>query len=453
MPVTPNIYRSADAGAPVHFNGWGALLDILDACLVNGYGGGFATGIITSDGTNVSDGDTVTVGTRTYTFRTTRAAVNDVAIGASAAASLQNLAGTINLYNVSAPAAYFAGTIGHADVWAQAITATTITLQARVAGTAGNAIALTRAAAHLTVSAATLTGGTAPGTTKAGAGWTIEFTGPGRRVYRSGAGSRCYLDVLDNGPNTTYFDQAARCYAFEAVSAIGSLFAPSTGSGGFGQTNQVNVAKSGQIPSLTVSAPTQPWLLVADNRTFYLFYQAPGIGAGNAYAVLKFGDMQSLISGDTAKSLLCAIGNFYTLGSQYQYEYGGLLSAVGGTQYLWLQRNWSGIISNVSAAKVGDLSRGAGSFQGNLSLPHAPDGGLYVSPVYLFEGASGAGVQRGILRGWYQPLHAVASWNDGDQIPGSGSFAGHTFLVIKPLIPGSSSAAGALMLDIYDWPT
>jgi len=451
MPVTPKIYRSADAGAPVLFNGWGSFLDILDACLVNGYGGGFATGSITSDGVNVSDGDTVTIGSRTYTFRTTRAAINDVLIGASAAASLQNLAGTINAYNLTT--AYFAGTAGHADVWAPTISATVVTLQARVAGTAGNSLVLTRSSTHLTVSGSgTLTGG-ASGTPKTSAGWTIEFTGPGRRVYRPGAGSRCYLDVLDNNPDTTYFGGGARMFGFETVTALGTGFAASTGSGQFGQTNQYNCVKYGSAQSLTVSATIcTPWLMLADDRTFYFFYYAPA-ALSNTYFLTKFGDMQSLITGDTAKTFLCSCANWYTLGQQYNYEYGGALGSVGGTQYTIMQRNWSGIISNVLASKVGDQGRGLTNFAGALSLPHAPDGGLYVSPVYLIEGSSGSGVQRGIMRGVYQPLHTVTSWNDGDQIPGSGTFAGHTFLVVKPLCAGSSSPVGAMMVDIYDWPT
>ena len=204
--TVPTIYRSIDPGAPVLFNSFGSFVDLLDGCLVNGYGGSFAIGTITSDGTNVADGDTVTIGSRTYTFRITRVAPGDVAIGANAAATLTNLHGAINLHNALTPAGYFLGTLGHPDIWSPAVTATVVNLQARVAGTAGNSLTLSRTSAgtpHLSVSAATLTGGTA-GTLKASAGWTKDYASLGRGIYRPAAGTRAYLEVIDNNPDNQY---------------------------------------------------------------------------------------------------------------------------------------------------------------------------------------------------------------------------------------------------------
>ena len=139
----------------------------------------------------------------------------------------------------------------------------------------------------------------------------------------------------------------------------------------------------------------------------------------------------------------------------YQVETGSVLAVGTGspTGGLSLQRNWSGIISNVGALRMGDQGRGSTSFHGNLTLPHAPDGGLYISPVYFLEGTSAVYTQRGILRGLYQPLHPVTSWNDGDVIPGSGVFAGHTFLVIRPLTMSNGGSQGAVLVDTTDWVT
>lgn len=122
-------------------------------------GAAVAVGVLTSDATNVADADTVTIGTTVYRFKTTIAQAFDVLRDAStAAASLQNLVKAINGTGTSGTT-YFAGTTPHPNVSATASTATTISLEAKVPGIAGNAIATTETSAHLSFGAATLTGG------------------------------------------------------------------------------------------------------------------------------------------------------------------------------------------------------------------------------------------------------------------------------------------------------
>ena len=56
-----------------------------------------ATGVLTSDNTNVSNNDTVTIGRKTYTFKTVlTGGANEILIGANADASLTNLQNIIN---------------------------------------------------------------------------------------------------------------------------------------------------------------------------------------------------------------------------------------------------------------------------------------------------------------------------------------------------------------------
>jgi hypothetical protein len=90
--LAPAIYRSTDTNAPVLFGGGGSLITLLDAILVNGYGSGFASGTITIDASQPADGDTVTIGSITYTFRTSLTAqpAYAVAIGGSASAAFIN---------------------------------------------------------------------------------------------------------------------------------------------------------------------------------------------------------------------------------------------------------------------------------------------------------------------------------------------------------------------------
>lgn len=119
-----------------------------------------ATGTLTSTGTNVSDNDTVTIGSQTYRFKNTMALANDVKIGVDAATSLANLALAINAWG-TAGTNYFAGTLANASAESSTVTATTLLVLSRVPGTAGNSIATTEVAATLSFAAATLTLGAA----------------------------------------------------------------------------------------------------------------------------------------------------------------------------------------------------------------------------------------------------------------------------------------------------
>src|SRR4051794_28273069 len=131
--LAPAIYRSTDTNAPVLFGGGGSLITLLDAILVNGYGSAFASGVITSDGTIPSDGDTVTVGSVIYTFRPSAvmstAPPYSVNLGLSPINSIANLKSAINGTGVVS-ADYTAGTIANPDVWTPS-TASPLTITAR----------------------------------------------------------------------------------------------------------------------------------------------------------------------------------------------------------------------------------------------------------------------------------------------------------------------------------
>ena len=109
----------------------------------------YATGTLNLD-TNPADGDTVTVGTTTYQFKNTMGAANDVQIGATVQDTLNNLAAAINgtpgeAGTTASGAAYYTGTVANADATAQGINGTALTVQAVVAGTAGNGTVATGA--------------------------------------------------------------------------------------------------------------------------------------------------------------------------------------------------------------------------------------------------------------------------------------------------------------------
>jgi hypothetical protein len=87
---------------------------------------------------------------------------------------------------------------------------------------------------------------------------------------------------------------------------------------------------------------------------------------------------------------------------------------------------------------------------GAMTIPHAPDGGLYLSPMYIFEGVATAYTQRGILRGLYQVLHPTTSFNDGDTFAGVGDLAGRTFMIVKSLNNGGTPS-GMYAVETTAW--
>lgn len=117
--------------------------------IVRGSGSVAATGTLTSDNTNVSDGDTVTIGTKVYTFKTALTPTEgQVLIGADADASLLNLIRAIN--HSGTPNTDYKCAAQNPDVSAAtSVTSHAFAVTARVAGTAGNAIATTETSSHL----------------------------------------------------------------------------------------------------------------------------------------------------------------------------------------------------------------------------------------------------------------------------------------------------------------
>lgn len=117
-----------------------------------------ATNTLTSNNTQVTAADTVTVNGQVYTFRATPSVAYDVTIGANADGSLTNLEAAINGTG-TAGTTYGVGTATHPTVSSSDVASHVLTLTARNVGTAGNALTLAKSAATLSVGAATFSGG------------------------------------------------------------------------------------------------------------------------------------------------------------------------------------------------------------------------------------------------------------------------------------------------------
>lgn len=119
----------------------------------------FAEQILTASGV-FTNAQTVVVGGKTYTTQTTLTDVDgNVLIGASAAATLQNLYDAINLTG-TAGTQYAASMTINPHVTAVDVDTTTLTVRSKIAGTMGNLIASTETQTNAAWGAATLAGGT-----------------------------------------------------------------------------------------------------------------------------------------------------------------------------------------------------------------------------------------------------------------------------------------------------
>lgn len=130
----------------------------IDAILTSGAGVA-ATGVLTF-ADNAANGETVTIGTKVYTFQTVLTNVDgNVLIGGTVGASIENLVAAITL-GAGAGVTYAAATTLHPTVTASTDGVTpTMDATAKSPGAAGNAIATTETGGDLSWGAATLTGG------------------------------------------------------------------------------------------------------------------------------------------------------------------------------------------------------------------------------------------------------------------------------------------------------
>jgi hypothetical protein len=134
-----------------------------------------ATGTLTATG-NFSNNDTVTTGTKVYTFQTALTNVDgNVLIGASASDSLDNLIAAINLGSGSGTL-YAAATTANGFVSATAGAGDTMDVTATTLGSSGNSIATTETSSNASWGGATLSGGTEDTIDYAPTGWTTANT-------------------------------------------------------------------------------------------------------------------------------------------------------------------------------------------------------------------------------------------------------------------------------------
>lgn len=372
MGTTVKRFQSTDIGAPNTLtNVAGKMIEVLDAVLVNGYNSGSVTSITRS-------GTTATATRTTHGFL-----LDDVILNAGANETEYN-----GLFRVTA------------------VTTNTYTFE--VTGTPA------------TPATGTLT------SKKASAGWTKEFSGTNKAVYRPPAGNRLYLRIRDDG---TVYGYAS---GFETMSDV------DTGTGQFFHTTEAT-----SYWHKSSSSTPSPWDIVVTDRHLY-FWVAPTGTVGSAI-VHVFADLKSHKSGDAYATLLISGGS--TSGSSANRLYVLNADSRSAVDMHILARSYTQVGGKVTLGKsadpryIGASNMGAGG----ITYPNPVDGGLYIAPITI--GETVANLVRGTLPGCWSPLHSRPVPH-ASIVDGSGEYLGKKFLAWEMY---ASAMAFMELSDTWDY--
>lgn len=386
MTTTVKHFHSAMTGAPVLSGTAGALIAVLDACLVNGFG------LKTADSVVVSGG------IATATFST-----------------------------------------GHSfepDVIALAAGATP-------AGLNGEKRVLTTATNVITFDAAGIADGTATGTITfklAPAGWAKEFSGTNLAAYRSEdlASTRMFLRVVDTGATN------ARVVGYESMTEINA------GAGMFPLEGQISgggwwpkaSAADGNSRAWTVIADGKCfWLHIhtapsvpGASGCIWGFGDFTSYKSVNPFACVLFANNSdiSLSSGGAPHAV-------------EQCGYQGYQSPIVARSFTGLGS--SIVAGHLAESYFTNSGVSGGITSSNVpNFPNGPNNGLVLTRKILVEnGLALLGVLRGVL---VTPQNCNTSFVWRDKIDGQGSYAGRKLMAVKCGSPSGLTSQGVIFIDI-----
>jgi hypothetical protein len=407
-------------GAPQLSNTWGCMVDLLDACLINGFNLKPVTGITRTEG------------------------VATVTIDAG------------HLYQVNQVVLIAGANQAEYNGEKRVLSVTTTTFTYAVTGTP----ATPATGDTLTVKVAPL-------------GFEKVFSGVNKGVYRSKnvLSNRPYLRV-DNAchPNyTTTYAKKAKVGMAQGMSDIDTVvgaqapFDPlspkknweTTGTGntvvdGWYKWYYARHTSSWADETRASEEYNRPWVLVGDDRGFYLFTEHGTQEGGAGRCGYCFTDFESYRQGDPFNTLLAAT-EFYAQANYSTNRY-------GSTAYNWFNRtlDMTGKILMRDHTLLGGNQRvGLTSLNTNngqtisgratgIPFPNPVDYSLILHPTYLMqEGGKGL---RGKLPGlmW---VHNDYPLQDLDIVENVVGYAGRKFLMVK-MNYESENASSTMALDI-----
>jgi hypothetical protein len=198
--------------------------------------------------------------------------------------------------------------------------------------------------------------------------------------------------------------------------------------------------------SATADATARPWILFADNRTFYLFVQTGD--AASTYYGYMYGDFYSFVRNDIYNCTTIG-GNSDSAATAASYSFEYAAQSIVGIQAHGFQRAYHGLgLAVLNTGKFASALGTLGQGYGVIPFPNPEDGGAYFHQYFLYDPTtSPTGNIRGKMRGMWQFLHPLASVSDGQIFQGVGDLAGRTFMVVK-LLQNQTNTQGMTCIEI-----
>lgn len=246
---------------------------------------------------------------------------------------------------------------------------------------------------------------------KTAAGWTKPHTGTNKAAFRNSlaaGGTGMYLRVLDNA-SLTFGARNASVRAYLTMSSIdvGTIATPTVA--------QLATGIVWRKSDTTDSTP-RPWILVADELTFYLCVDTGTIASEGGAGTYAAGDFASYVPGDPYRFFLAGRESAEDSGGQGAYAgmFGRHTGGIGaGAHGFWLARGYAGTGDAVRAA-VATICSVESSAVGGTGLANPPPG----SGLQFWSAATIVSENefRGRLRGIYAPETSFAGVAIGTDI-------------------------------------
>lgn len=231
---------------------------------------------------------------------------------------------------------------------------------------------------------------------KSGAGWTREFDGTNKSVFRPGSGNQFYLRVSDEGTGAANY---ARIVGYETMSDV------DTGTNAFPTSAQLSGGLY-CVKSVSANSTARPWVLIADDKIFHLIVDYNSDGA--TCIGISFGSFYSYKTSDTFNTLI--IGNTTSSASTNYYSYSTYVSNAAALGH-YMARRYDGLSTSCQFNKLlisGSIYSGSaismysGSSSFSLKYPCPLTGSLMISGYYVAEN-----VVDNIIRGRIPGLWAI----------------------------------------------
>ena len=181
----------------------------------------------------------------------------------------------------------------------------------------------------------------------------------------------------------------------------------------------------GVLKSITKDAIARGWMIVANNKFFYLFINhnsSSNFATADGYCFGEFISFRD-INLDPDKFNLIISGRSPTDYNNVSNSFGTFSPTNESIPNHWLMRSYTQVGSSILCGKHSDTSKDL------LPFPNPVDGNLFLSPVFVTEPTINC--VRGRLPGLWNVCHNGAYFNHGDTFNGNGALAGKSFMIVK----------------------